>query len=139
MPHETHAQPHPVTPGTERAFGLTFAAVFLLLSGLGWWRESGYAPYGLALSGAFLILGLLAPQLLKPFNLLWFRFGLLLHAVTSPVILGILFYFTITPVGWLMRLFGKRPLKLDYDKSLQSYWIRRDPPGPAPDSLKNQF
>jgi len=78
-------------------------------------------------------LALVAPRALKPLNILWFRFGLLLHAIITPVVLGLMFFTVITPLGWLMRAFGKRPLSLGFDRTATSYWIHRTPPGPAPD------
>ena len=77
--------------------------------------------------------------LLTPLNRLWFQFGLLLHSIVSPIALGILFYGMFTPMGLAIRVFGKRPLTLNADHNATSYWIRREPPGPAPDSLVNQF
>ena len=77
--------------------------------------------------------------MLAPFNALWFRFGLLLHRVVSPVILALLFFTTVAPVGLLMRAFGKDPLRLKKDRAADSYWILREPPGPSPESMKQQF
>lgn len=130
---------HDVKMGSERAFGFVFAGFFALLSGLAWWSASSYLLYWLAASASFLIVALVAPRLLGPLNRLWFKFGLLLNAIVSPVIMGMLFFLTITPIGWLMRLFGARPLNLKFDPAAETYWIRRDPPGPPPASLKNQF
>ena len=67
------------------------------------------------------------------------KFGLLLAAIISPVMLGLVFYLCITPIGFLMRLFGKDPLRLRLEPEADTYWIRREPPGPPPESLKNQF
>lgn len=139
MTHENMGAAHDVKLGSERAFGFVFAGFFALLSGLAWWNGSAMLVYWLAASSAFLMLALAAPGLLAPLNRLWFKFGLLLNAVVSPVIMGLLFFLTITPIGWMMRLFGARPLNLKFDRAADSYWIRRDPPGPPPASLKNQF
>jgi hypothetical protein len=64
---------------------------------------------------------------------------MLLHRITTPVILALLFWITVVPTGLLMRAFGKDPLRLKFDRDARSYWIERTPPGPAPDSLRNQF
>jgi len=90
-------------------------------------------------SGLFLLLAVLVPRVLAPANRLWTKFGLLLHHIVSPLALGVLFFLVVTPTGLLMRLFGKDPLRLRFDPAADSYWIKRDPPGPAADSLKNQF
>lgn len=115
------------------------AGFFALLSLLAWWNGSARLIYWLAASALFLAVTLAAPNLLAPLNRIWFRFGLLLNAIVSPIVLGLLFFLIITPMGWLMRLFGARPLHLTFDRTADSYWIRREPPGPPPSSLKNQF
>ena len=70
-------------------------------------------------------------QDLRPLNRLWLRFGLLLAAVVSPIVLALLFYLTIAPIGFMMRLAGKDPMRSRRDPNATSYWIRREPPGPA--------
>lgn len=137
--HEILPAAHAVKMGPERGFGFVFAAFFALIAGIGWWHDSARAPWWLAVAAAFLLAALLAPQVLRPLNRLWFRFGMLLNAIVSPLVLGMMFFLTITPTGWLMRLCGARPLNLKFDRAAGSYWIKRDPPGPAPESLKNQF
>jgi len=89
---------------------------------------------------AFLgITALTMPRLLGPLNRLWFRIGELLHRAVNPLVMGLLYFLTVTPIGLLMRALGKTPLKLGFDKSADSYWISRTPPGPAPDTMKRQF
>lgn len=139
MTHENIGAAHDVKMGSERAFGLVFAGFFALIAGLAWWNGGSLLFYWLGASAIFLVLALVAPRILAPLNLLWFKFGLLLNAVISPIVMGALFFLTITPIGWLMRLFGARPLSLKFDPAAESYWIKRDPPGPPPASLKNQF
>ena len=94
--------------------------------------------FGIA-SLVFLVFALLIPQALAPLNWVWTKFGLLLHKLVSPVVLGVLFFLVFTPIGIIIRLFGSDPLRLRFDSQAPSYWIMRSPPGPAPDSLKNQF
>ena len=84
-------------------------------------------------------LALTAPRLLGPPNRIWFVFGLALHKIVSPLVMGLLFFLTVTPTGLLMRVFGKKPLQLDFDREAASYWIEREPPGPPPGSMKRQF
>ena len=74
---------------------------------------------------------MLAPQALQPLNRLWFRLGLLLHAVVNPLILGAMFFVVMTPIGLLMRALGKRPIPASFDRAASRYWVdRTTPPGP---------
>jgi hypothetical protein len=82
---------------------------------------------------------LAAPQMLAVPNRLWLRFGALLHRIVSPVVLAIMFYLVITPMGVVMRALGKNSLQLRRSASCESYWIRREPPGPEPSSMSQQF
>jgi len=126
-------------PGSERGFGVVFAVVFAVIAawplffggGVRWWAA------GLAL--VFLAAALAAPRALAPLNRLWYQIGMALHGVVTPLVMGILFFLTVMPTGLIMRLLGKDPLRLRFDAEAQSYWIRREPPGPAPDSMRNQF
>ena len=90
-------------------------------------------------AAALLVVTLAAPALLRIPNRLWLRFGLLLNRLISPVVLAFLFYVVVTPMGMLMRRFGSDSLRLRRSYTNESYWINRDPPGPKPDSLSNQF
>ena len=137
--HEDFARAEHVKPSSNRSFGWVFTAVFLivalwpLVSGgsLRWWA--------LIVSALVLLVTVAAPALLTIPNRLWMRFGLLLSHIISPVALAILFYVVVTPTGLLMRALGKDNLRLRRSVSSESYWIKRDPPGPDPDSMSNQF
>jgi hypothetical protein len=124
---------------TNRSFGIVFSIVFLLVGiyPLALSKSVHFIP--LFASVSILFLAFAAPKILTPFNYIWFRIGMLLHAIVSPIALGILFYGVVTPTCLLMRLSGKKPLALDFDRDAPSYWIQRSPPGPAPESMTNQF
>jgi hypothetical protein len=128
-----------IQSSSDRSFGFVFAAVFLIVALYPLVHAAGIRLWAVAISGLFLLLAALVPQVLAPANRLWTKFGLLLHHIVSPLALGVLFFLVVTPTGLLMRLFGKDPLRLRFDPAADSYWIKRDPPGPAADSLKNQF
>lgn len=136
---EAHGHSGPVQMGSERSFGIVFAVVFALI-GL-WPLKAGgdMRLWALGLAALFLVVAFVAPKLLRPLNLLWFKFGLLLHKIMTPLIMGLLFFLTVTPVGMLMRATGKDPMRLKRDPAAASYWISRAPPGPPPASMKNQF
>ncbi|MBF0370971.1 MAG: hypothetical protein HQL52_16095 [Magnetococcales bacterium] len=124
---------------SDSSFGLVFTVVFAII-GL-WPLRSAQPPHTavLALSGLFFLTVIVRPALLAPLNRLWTQFGLLLHRIISPIVMGILFYTTVTPIGVIMRFFGKETLQLKFDPKAESYWIVRDKPGPAPESMKRQF
>lgn len=124
---------------SDRFFGITFFAVFLLIALWPLLSQHPLRPLALGIALAFLAIALVAPAWLAPLNRLWLKFGELLHRITSPVILGIMFFGVITPVGFLMRLAGKDHLGLKFDREASSYWVRREPPGPEKSSLKRQF
>ena len=137
--HETfRAEDRPAGP-SDRSFGYTFAALFAVLCGLSSWRSGGINLWLLGASAAFLIVTLTAPRLLSPLNRLWGAFGRLVHAVVSPVILAVLFYGAITPIGLLARLTGHDPLKRRIDPAAKTYWIERASKDGRQTSMKNQF
>jgi hypothetical protein len=128
-----------VVGSSDRAFGFLFAAVFLLLAALKFWQGSPFGYVWLALSATFAAAAAVRPGVLAPLNRLWLKLGLLLHRVVTPVIMGLLFYLVITPMGLIMRLRGTDFLRLRRDPRARSYWIERTPPGPPPGTMKNQF
>lgn len=137
--HELQRRNEAVKTSSNRSFGLVFAAFFGLLAALSIWHGTTRWPIWLALACVTLVLALAAPGTLTPFNWVWTKFGLLLHRIISPIFLTILFYGCIAPIGFLMRLSGKDPLRLKYEPRAQSYWITRTPPGPTAESFSNQF
>jgi saxitoxin biosynthesis operon SxtJ-like protein len=128
-----------VVGSSDRSFGITFTVFFLLVGLLPLVRGGRIRPWPLAVAAVFLVPSLLHPGLLAPLNRVWTRIGLLLHRVVSPVVIGVLFFTTITPMGLVMRWLGRDPLRLGFDADARSYWIERRPPGPAPDTMSNQF
>jgi len=128
-----------VAAGSERGFGLVFAAVFAIIALFPVARGGSPLWWALAPCAAFAALALAAPRVLAPLNRLWFRFGVLLGAVVNPLVLGAIFFLTVVPIGLAMRALGKDPLRLARDPRARSYWIPREPPGPPPASLERQF
>ena len=138
--HERLSRNDNLQPGSNRSFGITFAVVFAIIALLPLvLHGEAVILWALACSGVFLISALLFPSILAPLNRVWFKFGLLLHHVVSPVVLGLLFFVIFTPFALVVRLIGGKLLPLEKDKSAPSYWKRRDPPGPAPETVRNQF
>jgi MFS superfamily sulfate permease-like transporter len=137
--HEFQPREEDVKVSSDRSFGLVFAGFFALLGTLSLYYGGTHWYYWFPLAALFGVLAYSAPGLLAPLNRLWAKFGHLLHMVISPVLLGVLFYLCISPIGFLMRLTGKDPLRRKFEPAATSYWIVRSPPGPAPETFKNQF
>ncbi len=124
---------------SERSFAAVWTIVLLLLGlvplvhGLPprWWM--------LGIAGVTAITGAARPSLLAWPNRIWFQFGLLLGRVVNPVVTAVIFFFVFTPMGLVLRLLRKDSLRLRWDPDAASYWIPRNPPGPPPESMPNQF
>jgi len=125
-----------VKMGSERSLGLVFAVVFIIV---GLWPLTGDGEpriWSLGIAVLFAGLGLFFPKLLVPLNKAWFKFGMLLSAIVSPIVMGLLFFVAVTPTGLIMRLRNKDLLKSKLDRKAESYWIQRDEPV---GTMKNQY
>ena len=122
--------------GSNRSFGIVFFIVFLLIAIYPLINQGEVRIWSLIISFLFLFLGLLNSKILTPLNKLWFRFGLFLGKIVSPIIMAVIFFLVVTPIGLLMRLFGKDVLNLKLNKKKSSYWIEKV--GPK-SKMKNQF
>ncbi len=120
---------------SNRSFGVVFFIVFLLIALYPLLKDNDLRIWSLIISFIFLILGLINSKILTPLNRLWFKFGLLLGKFISPLIMGIIFFIVVTPIGIIMRLLKKDLLNLKYNKK-ETYWI--DKTGPK-SKMKNQF
>jgi hypothetical protein len=139
MAHDDLNRVQHVEGSSDRAFGLVFAGVFLVIAGWPWFHGEALRWWAVGAVLVFALLALVKPALLARLNRLWIKLGILLGKVVSPIALGILFYGVFTPIGIMMRLAGKDPLRLQLAPDADSYWIPRVPPGPPPNSMNNQF
>ena len=121
--------------GSNRSFGIVFFIVFLLIALYPLINEENFRLWSLVISLIFLVLGLINSQILTPLNKLWFKFGILLGKIVSPIIMGIIFFFVVTPIGFIVRAIGKDLINLKYNNN-KSYWIEKT--GPK-SKMKNQF
>lgn len=137
--HEHFEPSDEIKVGSEKTFGLVFAAVFALIGALPMLGGGDIRAWALIVAALFLIAAFAFPKLLRPLNLLWFRFGLLLHKIVNPLVMGMLFFLTVTPIALIMRLAGKDPLNKAFDKTADSYWVKRDPEEMQPDHMRRQF
>ena len=121
--------------GSNKSFGIVFFIVFLLISFYPLINNENIRLWSLILSLIFLVLGILNSKILTPLNKLWFKFGILLGKIVSPIIMGIIFFLVVTPIGFIMRILGKDLLNLKFNTN-KSYWIEKT--GPK-SKMKNQF
>jgi hypothetical protein len=137
--HEDFSRQEHAKASSDRSFGFVFAVVFAIFAVTPLLRGKPMRLWCFAVSGVFLIAALLVPAVLHPLNLLWTKLGHLISKVTNPIITAIMFYLLFTPVAFLLRVFGSDLLRLKRNAQESTYWIPRVPPGPAPDTLRNQF
>ena len=137
--HEDIRREHKIEGSSDRSFGLVFAGVFTIVAALNAWRGGAAWPWWLGGAAAFAAVALAYPAALGPANRAWLKLGLLMFKVVNPIVMLVLYVVTIVPIGLIMRATGRDPLRLRLDRESGSYWILREPPGPAPASMKNQF
>ena len=121
---------------SNRSFGIVFFIVFLLITLYSLTYSEEIRIWSAIISLIFLVLGLFNSKILTPLNKLWFKFGIFLGKITSPIIMGIIFFLVVTPIGLIMKVFRKDLLKLKYNKKDNTYWIEKN--GPK-SKMKNQF
>jgi hypothetical protein len=137
--HEVFVRDEKIVTGSDRSFGLVMALALAAVTALNAWHSGKLWPWTGGLAALFVAAALLRPAVLHPLNLVWLRFGLLLHRVVNPVVMALLFYGTLLPTGLVMRLMGKDLLRLKRQPDADSYWIVRQPPGPSPETMRDQF
>ena len=137
---------------SDRKFGFQVGAILSVLATalLCWYRykhgswtsPSGWGPWPWWMLGIGIVLVLgaaVAPGALRPLNKAWMGLAMVMFVIVNPVVMFVLWALVMTPMGWLVRLAGKDLLRMKLDPAAKSYWIMRDPPGPKPASMKNQF
>tara|TARA_B100001121_G_scaffold142349_1_gene124625 strand:- start:543 stop:926 length:384 start_codon:yes stop_codon:yes gene_type:complete len=120
---------------SNKSFGIVFFIVFLIIGIYPLINNGDIRIWSIILSLAFLFLGLINSKILTPLNKFWFKFGILLGKIISPLIMGLIFFCVVTPIGFIMKLLGKDLLNLKFNKD-RTYWIDRN--GPK-SKMKNQF
>ena len=121
--------------GSNRSFGIVFFVVFLIIATYPLINGDELRLWSLIISIVFLSLGLVNSKILNPFNKLWFKFGIFLGKIISPLVMSIIFFLVVTPIGLLMRLFNKDLLNLKFNNN-SSYWIEKTEPK---SKMNNQF
>ena len=108
-----------------RKLSLVIGIFLGLLGGLSWWRSTGHYPWLFVVAMAFLLIGFVRPMLLKPIHKAWMTLAILMGWVVTKIILSVLFYLIVTPIGLSIRLLGKDILDLEFSDDTDSYWIPR--------------
>ena len=121
--------------GSNRSFGIVFFIVFLLIAIYPLINQGEIRVWSVLISLLFLILGIINSKILTPLNKAWFKFGIFLGKIISPIVMVIIFFLVVTPIAFLMRILKKDLLNLKYNKN-SSYWIEKTDPK---STMKNQF
>ena len=124
-----------VKTSSNRSFGIVFFVVFLTISLFPLINEGNLRIWSLIISIIFLILGLINSNILTPLNKIWFKFGVILGQIVSPIVMSIIFFLVVTPIGILMRILKKDLLNLKINGN-ESYWIKKSEPK---SKMRNQF
>ena len=121
---------------SNRNFGLVFFFIFLVVSIWPLTHNESPRIWSAIISLAFLILVLTRSILLTPLNRLWTKFGIILGSIIAPIVMGVVFFLVVTPIGLVMKIIGKDLLSIKYDKKKETYWVKRDKPT---STMKQQF
>ena len=121
--------------GSNKSFGIVFFIVFFIIALFPLINNSEIRVWAVIISLIFLILGLINSKILTPLNKAWLKFGIFLGKMISPLIMGIIFFLVVTPIGLLMKMLKKDLLNLKFNKH-KSYWIEKSEPK---SKMKNQF
>ena len=122
--------------GSEKNFGIVFSIVFLLIGLYPLMNGEGILIWSIFLSFIFVMLAFLLPKTLTRLNRLWFKFGLMLGSIIAPVVMALVYFTSVVPLGIIFKILGKDPMRRKLDKSSKSYWISKEQPN---SSMKDQF
>jgi hypothetical protein len=137
--HENLTRGEDAVGSSDRTFGLTLALICVIVGALKLWGGHDSGWLWLAAATVSVLLALFCATALAPFNRLWLRLGPVLYKVVNPIVMALLFFATVVPTGLVMSALGKDPLRLKRDSKATSYWIVREPPGPAAETMKYQY
>jgi hypothetical protein len=140
--HENLSRAEEIKGSSDRSFGLTVGGILVVIALVRTWLHDGYGTVEMVLAGigvCLFVLGLVAPASLAVLNRAWMKLGLIMFKVVNPIVLALMYVTTIVPIGLIMRACGRDPLRLKLDPSASTYWVERDPPGPAPETMIHQF
>ena len=125
-----------IKTGSNKSFGIVFFVIFIIIALWPLLKDENIRVWSIIVSITFLTLGLLNSKILTPLNKLWMRLGILLGAIVSPIVMGVIYFGVITPIGLIMKLFGKDVLNLKIDTNKNTYWTLKKK---IPSKMKDQF
>jgi len=137
--HDDFGRHIEVRGSSDRSFGLWFTLFFVVIGLLPLRHSRPVKIWALAVAAVFLLLAFAAPQILRPLNQAWTKLGLVLGKIVNPIVMSVVFLLLVTPLALLFRVLGKDPLRLRLAPDATTYWLPRDPPGPAPETMARQF
>ena len=140
--HETYSDEEPAEAGGDRAFGCTVGSILMMIGAAKAFAAGTVllVPCLIFVAGALLLLlGIFAPSRLSGLNRAWLKVGGALAKVVNPIVLALLFFIAVTPMAFIMRMAGKRPLRLSPDRTAATYWIKRESPEGGATSMRRQF
>ena len=123
---------------SNRSFGLIFSAIFMVFSIYPVLFGNGLRIWTLIISLLFFSAAVLVPSILTPLNKLWVKFGLFMHSIINPILMGLVFFLTVLPTGIIIKCLGKDPMNRKFDNNSKSYWIDRKEKI-SKESFDNQF
>jgi len=142
LSHENYRDDQTVEVSSDRAFGCTLGTILMVI-GVAKMITAGMTTAAalliFALGVVLLSLGIVVPSCLSTLNGLWSKLGTAIAKLVNPIVLALLFYLAVTPMALVMRMFGKRPLRIAPDRTAASYWIAREPPEAEASSMRRQF
>jgi len=137
--HENLSRRDKVKIGSEKSFGFVFSAFFAIIGFFPLIEASDPNYWAFSASALFLACSIIMPNILRPFNVIWFRFGLLIHSVVNPVIISLMFFLIFTPFALVFRVMGRKFLERKIDHKIETYWISRSRADDAVSSMADQF
>lgn len=137
--HEVIHSADDIAPGSDRSFGLIVGGILVAIAVYQYFKGAGWFLYVGAPGLVLMLMALALPRALRPLNIAWTRLGILLGRIVTPVVMFLVYIIAVVPVGILLKLTGKDLLRLKKGSHSTSFWVERQPPGPPPESLKDQF
>jgi len=137
-----HNEHQEVEGSSDRGFGLSVGGILALIGAYRIWPNEALDTIGIVLliiATPLIFFGCVYPSILAPLNRAWMKLGLIMFKVVNPVIMFAVYVLTIVPIGLMLKIASKDPMRMKFDKTTKTYWIERDPVGPAPETMKNQF